>query len=85
MSWKSLKKDKIIVSITEAEYIVASNATKEVVRIKKFISELGIIHSIVDLMIYIVITIMPSQKLRTLDLNNDPNTYLGDIISFERL
>ena len=48
MSWKSSKQDIVVDSTTEAEYIAASNAAKEVVWIKKFISELGIVPSIVD-------------------------------------
>ena len=46
ISWKSLKKDIVIDSITEAEYIVASEATKEVVWIKKFITGLRVVPSI---------------------------------------
>ena len=48
MSWKSSKQDTVVDSTTEAEYIAASSATKEVVWIKKFISEPGIVPSIVD-------------------------------------
>ncbi|XP_058733051.1 uncharacterized protein LOC131604637 [Vicia villosa] len=48
ISWKSSKQDTVADSTIEAEYIVASNAAKESVWIKKFISELGIIPSIVD-------------------------------------
>ncbi|KAI5390298.1 hypothetical protein KIW84_075560 [Lathyrus oleraceus] len=42
------KQDTVADSTTEAEYIAASNAEKGVVWIKKFISELGIVPSIVD-------------------------------------
>ncbi|KAI5397676.1 hypothetical protein KIW84_063483 [Lathyrus oleraceus] len=45
---KSSKQDTVVDSTIEAEYIAASSATKEVVWIKKFISELGIVPSIVD-------------------------------------
>ncbi|KAI5392612.1 hypothetical protein KIW84_077130 [Lathyrus oleraceus] len=45
---KSSKQDTVADSTTEAEYIAASNAEKGVVWIKKFISELGIVPSIVD-------------------------------------
>ncbi|KAI5410334.1 hypothetical protein KIW84_055724 [Lathyrus oleraceus] len=48
VSWKSSKQYTVVDSTIEAEYIVASSAAKEVVWIKKFISELGIIPSIVD-------------------------------------
>ncbi|KAI5396445.1 hypothetical protein KIW84_062600 [Lathyrus oleraceus] len=47
-SLKSSKQDTVADSTTEAEYIAASNAEKGVVWIKKFISELGIVPSIVD-------------------------------------
>ena len=48
VSWKSSKQDTVADSTTEAEYIAASSATKEVVWIKRFISELDRVHSIVD-------------------------------------
>ncbi|KAI5418427.1 hypothetical protein KIW84_042892 [Lathyrus oleraceus] len=45
---KSSKQDIVVDSTTEAEYIAASSSAKEAVWIKKFISELGIVPSIVD-------------------------------------
>ncbi|KAK8500240.1 hypothetical protein V6N12_041482 [Hibiscus sabdariffa] len=48
VSWKSLKQDTVVDSTTEAEYIAASEAAKEAVWIKKFISELGVVPSISD-------------------------------------
>ena len=46
MSWKSSKQDTIADSTTEAEYIPASAAVKEVVWIRKFIAELDVVPSI---------------------------------------
>ncbi|XP_056685163.1 secreted RxLR effector protein 161-like [Spinacia oleracea] len=46
VSWKSSKQSTIADSTTEAEYIAASDAAKEAVWIKKFISELGVVPSI---------------------------------------
>ena len=46
MSWKSFKQETVADSTTEAEYIVASEAAKEGVWIKKFISELGVVPSV---------------------------------------
>ncbi|KAK8593699.1 hypothetical protein V6N12_045774 [Hibiscus sabdariffa] len=48
VSWKSSKQDTIVDSTIEAEYIAASEAAKEAVWIKKFISELGVVPSISD-------------------------------------
>ncbi|XP_052878285.1 secreted RxLR effector protein 161-like [Gossypium arboreum] len=48
MSWKSSKQDAVADSTIEAEYITASQVAKEVVWIKKFIIELGIVPSISD-------------------------------------
>ncbi|KAK8660947.1 hypothetical protein V6N13_051852 [Hibiscus sabdariffa] len=48
VSWKSSKQDTVADSTTEAKYIAASEAVKEAVWIKKFITELGVIPSIVD-------------------------------------
>ncbi|XP_057249317.1 secreted RxLR effector protein 161-like [Beta vulgaris subsp. vulgaris] len=46
VSWISSKQSTIIDSTTEAEYIAASEASKEAIWIKKFISELGVVPSI---------------------------------------
>ena len=51
VSWKSSKQETTADSTTESEYIVASEAAKEVVWIKKFITELGVVHSIVHPML----------------------------------
>ena len=48
VSWRSSKQDTVADSTIEAEYIAASEAAKEVVWIKKFITGLGIIPSILD-------------------------------------
>jgi hypothetical protein len=44
-SWKSSKQDTIADSMMKVEYIAASEAAKEVVWIKKFVSELGVVPS----------------------------------------
>jgi hypothetical protein len=41
VSWKSSKQDTVADSTTQAEYIAASEAAKETVWIRKFVSELG--------------------------------------------
>ncbi|KAL2498010.1 Copia protein (Gag-int-pol protein) [Abeliophyllum distichum] len=48
VSWKSSKKEITADSTTKIEYIVASEAAKEAIWIKKFISELGVVPSIGD-------------------------------------
>jgi hypothetical protein len=45
VSWKSFKQDTVADSTTDAEYIAASEATKEAVWIKNFVSELGVVPS----------------------------------------
>jgi hypothetical protein len=45
LSWKSSKQDTVADSTTEAEYIAASEAAKEAVWIRKFVSELGVVPS----------------------------------------
>ena len=45
MSWKSSKQETVADSTTEAKYIAASEAAKEAVWIRKFISELGVVPS----------------------------------------
>ncbi|XP_055960563.1 secreted RxLR effector protein 161-like [Mercurialis annua] len=46
VSWKSSKQETTADSTTEAEYIAASDAAKEAVWIKKFVSELGVVPTI---------------------------------------
>ncbi|KAK8667652.1 hypothetical protein V6N13_007800 [Hibiscus sabdariffa] len=48
VSWKSSKQDTVADSTTEAEYIATSEAEKEAVWIKKFVTELGAVPSISD-------------------------------------
>ena len=48
VSWKSSKQATVADSTTEAEYIAASDAAKEAVWIKKFISDLGVVPSIIN-------------------------------------
>ena len=45
VSWKSSKQDTVVDSTMEAEYIAASEATKEAIWIRKFISEFGVVPS----------------------------------------
>ncbi|PKI70095.1 hypothetical protein CRG98_009558 [Punica granatum] len=49
VSWKSSKQETVADSTTDAEYIAASNAAKEAVWIKKFVTELAVVPSIADL------------------------------------
>ena len=48
VSWKSSKQGTVADSTTEAEYIAAGLAAKEAVWMRKFISELGVVPTIVD-------------------------------------
>ena len=49
VSWKSSKQETTVDSTTELEYIAAFEAAKEAVWIKKFITKLGVVPSIVHL------------------------------------
>ncbi|KAL0293383.1 UNVERIFIED_CONTAM: Retrovirus-related Pol polyprotein from transposon TNT 1-94 [Sesamum radiatum] len=48
MAWKSSKQDTTADSTKEAEYIAASEATKEAVWMKNYIQELGVVPSIAE-------------------------------------
>ena len=48
VSWKSFKQSTIADSTTEAEYIAASEAVKEAVWMRKFITELEVVPSIIE-------------------------------------
>ena len=43
ISWRSVKQSCIVVSTLEAEYVVACEAAKEAVWLKKFLSDLGVV------------------------------------------
>ena len=49
ISWKSSKQETTMDSTTESKFIAAFEATKEPVLIKKFITKLGVVPSIVHL------------------------------------
>ena len=48
MSWRSSKKDTVVDSTTEAEYIAASDEAKEAVWIKIFVFRLGVVPRITN-------------------------------------
>ncbi len=48
MSWKSSKQETAVDSTTEAKYFSTFEVAKEAIYIKKFITELGVVPSIVD-------------------------------------
>ena len=48
VSWRSAKQSVVVKSSTESEYIAASEATQEVIWMKEFITELGVVPSALD-------------------------------------
>ena len=46
ISWRSVKQSCIADSTMEAEYVAACEATKEVVWLKKFLSDLGVVNGV---------------------------------------
>ena len=79
MSWKSSKQETVADSMMEAEYIRASEAAKEAVWIRKFVSELGVVPSASVQWTSIVIIVVPLHKQRSLDHTKSPNMCCGDI------
>ena len=51
VSWRSIKQSCIANSTMEVEYVAASKVTKEAVRLRKFLMELGVIAKVIDPMI----------------------------------
>ena len=84
VSWKSSKQETVADYTTKFEYIVASDAAKEAIWIKKFIYKLGVVPSILDLVDLFCNNNGSSHKLRRPNHTRNPNTYSGDSISFER-
>ena len=77
VSWRSSKQDTIADSTIETEYIAASDAAKEAVWLKKFITGLDVIPSIANL----VPTYCDNNG--AIAQAKEPR-YLDDITSFER-
>nr|GEW21324.1 hypothetical protein [Tanacetum cinerariifolium] len=48
MTWKSSKQDKVADSTCESEYIAACEASKEVIWMKNFIGDLGVVPTVQD-------------------------------------
>ena len=74
---EEFQQEIMVDSTTKAEYITAFEAAKEVVSIRKFIGELGVVSSIVDPIIVLVTTMEPSRKRRNHGLINKSNLYYG--------
>ena len=68
----------------EAEYIATSDAAKEAVWMKKFLSGLGVIPSISNPMDLCCDNNGALHRLRNLDYTRDLNTYSDVSISFVR-
>jgi hypothetical protein len=79
VSWKSSKRETTTNSTTEAEYIAVSEAAKEDVWIKKFVTELGVVPSALGpLELY-------CDKRRNLDRIRNQSMFYEDITLFVRL
>ena len=79
VSWESSKQDMLVGSATEAKYIVASEAAKEIVWIRKFVPELGVVPSAPCPLYLYYDYMMPLHKLRKLGHTKDLNIDSGDI------
>jgi hypothetical protein len=80
VSWKSSKQDTVADSTTEAEYIAASEAAKEGVWIRKFLSELGVFLSVSSPLDFIVTTMGLLRKQRSQGTTKRTNMYCGNFI-----
>ena len=84
MSWRSSKQDTMVDSTTEAEYITASNITKEAVWIKNFVFRLGVVPTIKTQWTSIVKIMGLLLKPRSPSHISDQNTYSDVSTSFVR-
>ena len=71
-------------STIEYEHIAASDAVKEAILLKKFITGLDVVPSIANPVDLYCDNNGLLLKLRSLDHIKEPSTYLGDITSIER-
>ena len=77
MSWKSSKQETVADSTTKSEYIAASEAAKEAIWIKNFITGLGVVPNILDpLEIFSDNNDAIAQAKEPSHIKN-PNTYSG--------
>lgn len=63
----------------KAEYIATSETTKEAVWFNKFITEIGVVRRIINL-IPLTITMEPLYKYRNRDLISNPKIFLSNVI-----
>ncbi|KAK8667726.1 hypothetical protein V6N13_007872 [Hibiscus sabdariffa] len=85
VSLKSSKQNTTTDSTIQAEYIATSEAAKEVVWIKKFISELRVISSISDAIEFRCNDNGVIVQAMNPDLIEDPNTFLSASISCDEM
>ncbi|KAK9020248.1 hypothetical protein V6N11_054738 [Hibiscus sabdariffa] len=85
VSLKSSKQNTVTDSTIQAEYIAASEAAKEVVWIKKFISELRVISSISDVVELRCNDNGAIAQTKNPDLIEDPDTFLSASISYDEM
>jgi hypothetical protein len=81
VSWKSSKQDTVVDLIMEAKYIAASKAAKEVVWIRNFVSELGVVPSASSPMDLYCDNSGATVQERSLGHTRGPNTYYDVTIS----
>ena len=81
VSWKSFEHQTVADSTTKIEYITTSEASKEVVWMKKFIMKLGVVSEIEGL----VSLYYDNTGVRNLCLIIDPSTSSNASISFKKL
>ncbi len=78
--WRSSKQETIADSTCEAEYIAVSDAAKEAVWIKKFVSDLGVVPSIEKQLRYFATILEQFLNRRNLGHIIDPSMYSENII-----
>ena len=75
VSWKSSKQETLVVSTTEAEYLAASEASKEGVWIRDFITPLGVwFQTRQTRWTSIVIIVVPSHRPGSQGITRNPST-----------
>ena len=78
MSWKSSKQETVADSTTEAESIVASEAAKEGVWIRKFLTELGVFLNVSSPLDLSVTTMGLLRRQGSLGIIKRTNMYCGN-------
>lgn len=84
ISWKCFKQEMVTYYMSKVKYIAMSETANKDIQIRKFISKLGMLLSVLNPLDIYCDNNVPLHRLRNLDRTKNPNMYFIDISLFVR-